>query len=480
MSASSKRGPTLRTKSGCLTCRQRRKKCDEAHPACVRCISAQRDCVWPSSEQLKDRRNLTRRTLESTLIENDNREDEAIELIPRIARSEVDLSNTVSEECLQMVVGRHFIEHCYSLLINSDSHPSFHDDWSANIQDSMLACTSLYYSVLANSASHLFISDRTTQMEQRALAYYSHSLRDLSQIIALPCRDDPNRRNDILTSVVFLYLNGCMGHGTYDDIPVHLSAAIRLLDQQFFQADSAPTLMPSQLVTVESVIYQVFLVRMGLWSKPPEEGQRLEFDPMFWLNCEALLLRSTPFPGSPRTWNSPVLGVEFELYKVFLMIRKLWDSDRSTVDFKRAVHQLKTKFTPWELTVGMQGNHCIEGDTEILSVTQDATALFVVGASLLVSQLPGSIKGAIPLPFVIDDSRLLQAKSILKRRAGDQRWGRSHLPNYPLYVLGFFMRSDEDIALVRRDMQQRLQQMAWSMIDRFWRDLESVWSTRPK
>jgi len=115
-----------------------------------------------------------------------------------------------------------------------------------------------------------------------------------------------------------------------------------------------------------------------------------------------------------------------------------------------------------------------------LSVTQDATALFVIGASLLVSQLPGSIKGAIPLPFVIDDSRLLQAKSILKRRAGDQRWGRSHLPNYPLYVLGFFMRSDEDIALVRRDMQQRLQQMAWSMIDRFWRDLESVWSTRPK
>ncbi|THX49331.1 hypothetical protein D6C76_02372 [Aureobasidium pullulans] len=292
-------------------------------------------------------------------------------------------------------------------------------------------------------------------MEQRALAYYSHSLRDLSQIIALPCRDDPNRRNDILTSVVFLYLNGCMGHGTYDDIPVHLSAAIRLLDQQFFQADSAPTLMPSQLVTVESVIYQVFLVRMGLWSKPPEEGR-------------------------PRTWNSPVLGVEFELYKVFLMIRKLWDSDRSTVDFKRAVHQLKTKITPWELTVGMQGKHCIEGDTEILSVTQDATALFVIGASLLVSQLPGSIKGAIPLPFVIDDSRLLQAKSILKRRAGDQRWGRSHLPNYPLYVLGFFMRSDEDIALVRRDMQQRLQQMAWSMIDRFWRDLESVWSTRPK
>lgn len=321
MNASNRRGPTLRTKTGCVTCRQRRKKCDEAHPACIRCISAQHDCVWPSPDQLKDRRNLSRKDLQPKLIANDDRQDGAVQVLPRIVPNEVRLTDTVSEECLQMVVGRHFIEDCYSLLLNSDSHPSFHDDWSQDIQGAMLSCTSLYYSVLANSASHLFLSDGKTQMEQRALAYYSRSLRDLGQILSLPSREDPIRRNDILTSVVFLYLNGCMGHGTYDDIPLHLSVAIRLLDHQFFQADSVLTLKPSQLVTVESVIYQVFLVRMSLWSKAPEEGQRLVFDPMFWLKCEALLLRSVPFPGTPRTWNSPVLGVEFELYKAFLMIR---------------------------------------------------------------------------------------------------------------------------------------------------------------
>jgi len=136
------------------------------------------------------------------------------------------------------------------------------------------------------------------------------------------------------------------------------------------------------------------------------------------------------------------------------------------------------KMAPWEISVGLQGKHWAQGDANMLSITEDATSLFVIGASLLISQLPGSVKGSIPLPFVIDDLRLSHAKSILRRRAGDRRWGKSHLPNYPLYVLGLFMRTEEDIALVRRDMQQRLQQMAWSMIDRFWRDLESVWSTR--
>lgn len=38
-----------RSKSGCLTCRVRRKKCDEARPLCAACSQNHRDCVWPSS-----------------------------------------------------------------------------------------------------------------------------------------------------------------------------------------------------------------------------------------------------------------------------------------------------------------------------------------------------------------------------------------------------------------------------------------------
>ncbi|KAI6345858.1 hypothetical protein MCOR25_011007 [Pyricularia grisea] len=41
------RGRGLRTKTGCLTCRKRHKKCDEKLPVCGPCTTAARDCVFP-------------------------------------------------------------------------------------------------------------------------------------------------------------------------------------------------------------------------------------------------------------------------------------------------------------------------------------------------------------------------------------------------------------------------------------------------
>ncbi|KAF2144089.1 uncharacterized protein K452DRAFT_152909 [Aplosporella prunicola CBS 121167] len=35
-------------KAGCITCRIRRIKCDEAHPSCVNCTKGHRDCTYPA------------------------------------------------------------------------------------------------------------------------------------------------------------------------------------------------------------------------------------------------------------------------------------------------------------------------------------------------------------------------------------------------------------------------------------------------
>lgn len=40
--------PPLRTRTGCLTCRQRRKKCDEKKPQCSGCARNFLDCIWPT------------------------------------------------------------------------------------------------------------------------------------------------------------------------------------------------------------------------------------------------------------------------------------------------------------------------------------------------------------------------------------------------------------------------------------------------
>jgi hypothetical protein len=47
-------------------------------------------------------------------------------------------------------------------------------------------------------------------------------------------------------------------------------------------------------------------------------------------------------------------------------------------------------------------------------------------------------------------------------------------------VAGYFMRSEEEIGLVRAEMQQRFENLHWGQVSRYWEDLETVWRTTPK
>lgn len=49
-----------RTRTGCLTCRHRKKKCDESHPSCAGCRRNTLDCQWESSISLSKPRSRRR------------------------------------------------------------------------------------------------------------------------------------------------------------------------------------------------------------------------------------------------------------------------------------------------------------------------------------------------------------------------------------------------------------------------------------
>ncbi|KAK7005685.1 Zn(2)-C6 fungal-type domain-containing protein [Favolaschia claudopus] len=50
-----KRPKYTRSKTGCLTCRVKKIKCDEAKPSCMRCAHGQRDCTWPEGVPARKR-----------------------------------------------------------------------------------------------------------------------------------------------------------------------------------------------------------------------------------------------------------------------------------------------------------------------------------------------------------------------------------------------------------------------------------------
>ncbi|KAJ7079110.1 hypothetical protein B0H15DRAFT_914264 [Mycena belliarum] len=54
-STTRKRPKYTRSKTGCLTCRVKKIKCDEAKPNCMRCTHGQRDCTWPDGVPARKR-----------------------------------------------------------------------------------------------------------------------------------------------------------------------------------------------------------------------------------------------------------------------------------------------------------------------------------------------------------------------------------------------------------------------------------------
>ena len=390
---------------------------------------------------------------------------------------------------MEPFLGRHFVQEYFDLLLNPDSNVAFHDDWINDIQRLMQSSKSLKYSVLANAASHMHWIDGTPQMQELALSYYSRSVKDLSTTLASPSLPN-NQFYATLMAIILLYLHGvgqlacnsvlsaniaqCMGRGTYGDIPFHLAAATKIIQLRFM---NNPTVVLDRLfdrLAVESVMYQIFLVSTGLWTGDPTHAN-YRYDPHFWLQCEALLARSTLFPGQPAASNSPVLGVPCALFKLILSIKQLLSSpllyDEDTVK------HLKSEVAYWEAALTLQNEQAKRDRT----ICDDATLLYILIASLLCEQLSTSrelLFTGLPQPASSPSWQLQALAEILQRRHMDDEWGRCFVANWPVYTAGFFVTDLHHIGLVREDLSGRWARSNFAQVARYKNDLETTWTQR--
>jgi hypothetical protein len=274
-----------------------------------------------------------------------------------------------------------------------------------------------------------------------------------------------------------------MGRGTYNDIPRHVNAAIRILKLRLLDRPLSIS-RPFDRLAVESVLYQIFLVTMGSWSDYSALGY--QFDAGFWLRAENLLAQSMLFPSTSISTNSPVLGVPMDLFKLVLSIRRLWESpfrhDEETLD------ELRTELDEWERTIIVSGPASPDDQSappdSHYELYKDATALYVLVSSLLVQELCEGHTDEIgigigpPEPVPPDCWQVEKAAEILRRHEHDIDWARCYIGNWPVYTLGFFMSSPDDIQLVRDDMRRRWDSMRFSQLERFRNELEAIWIQR--
>lgn len=84
----------------------------------------------------------------------------------------------------------------------------------------------------------------------------------------------------------------------------------------------------------------------------------------------------------------------------------------------------------------------------------------------------------IPQATPGDKWQIIRAMHILRRHERDDEWAKWFIGNWPVYTLGYFMSSADDIHLVRRDLHRRWELTKFSQITRFIKGLEATWSGR--
>ncbi|KAH7021478.1 uncharacterized protein B0I36DRAFT_32328 [Microdochium trichocladiopsis] len=488
----------LRTKTGCLTCRQRKKKCDETTPVCGECIRNRRSCQWPGSRELVDRRfavHEASRYWAASAELGHAKTSPLVSISTLLAES--GAAHALTSREMPVVLARHFLDRYFDLILLPTCHRSFRDDWLVGIKQLMHTHECLFYSVLACSASHIYLLDNNTPTQSLALRYYTKATGALSA--RLKGSPHPEDDDGLLMSVMLLYLHGvsdldkrpwpfshtdkllqCIGLGTYVDIPIHVNAAVRILRARILDRRGRITSLFDR-VAIESVLFQIFLLMTGLWSQPPQVDCAI--DATFWGRAEDVLKKCDLFPGAEaaESLNSPVLGVSASLLTLSTLLRQQFG--RHALADAETMRRARDEVEDWERTLLLPDDPCpaapLTGTCND-HIYKDVKLLYSITVSLLFRQLSRRNQACSPSPLPEPGSswQVRKAISIIQRHKGDVAWTRCFVGNWPVYTLGFLTEAPEDQQIIRDDLQERLEATGFAQIPRFQADLEETWSQR--
>ncbi|KAL7949506.1 hypothetical protein V8C42DRAFT_311082 [Trichoderma barbatum] len=491
---------SLRTKTGCLTCRQRRTKCDEIIPICGGCRFSGRNCQWPTAADLLDRRFAshcqsrhrsarakTKRAKNGTGDSHQTGEESQEESLCTIPNpnlyllSEAGVAHGAASRHLEFAISRHFAERYCGLILLPGCHSDFSDGWLGEIQNLMVSHRSVYYSVLACAASHIYLIDTNSSMQELAITYYSNAITDMSTFLSTA--SNLEYHNALLISVILLYVHGCIGLGTYADVPRHVKAATQILKLRHVREPVKSNRFLDR-IAIESILYQIFLTTMGLWSDFVLHD--FNFDSDFWAQAELLLNGWRPlFPGSPTSVNSPVLGIPISLFRTIILLRQQWQTPLS-LDTE-TIKQIQIEVESWEVTLlceqepDLLGENNLNHQNSQENYYKDVGWLHVIAASLLLEQLPRQdIRSCYPRKVSCNNWRIRAAIRILEQYREDDGWARFFIGNWPVYTLGLFVSSDEDKRIIEYDLKRRWELTRFAQNTRFSQDLASIWDHEAK
>jgi hypothetical protein len=332
------------------------------------------------------------------------------------------------------------------------------------------------------------------QFRETSLVYYSQAVKEVNRLLDRNdwAHDSPS--DATITSIIWLYIHSVSfslwqflvdsvaneklllqlwGTDTTEDAHKHVKGAVQILNLRYAQSPNPLSMArPWDRVTTESVLYQSFLLSI----RHPFTADFL-IDPDFLLRSESILESRTFLDASP-TANSPVLGLPLQLYRLILSIIHSCSSPVSR-DPEASV-QIKNEMIGWEGAVNE-----LETAYDVTLMTEEdlhstTIALYVLAASLLLDLVLDSLcEQPIPsLPSSVSRWQLRRAMEILRYSAVQEQWTRCFLGSWPLQIFGYAVDNEEDVALIRRAMQNMREWTGYGEVERIINELESIWQGR--
>ncbi|EKG20754.1 hypothetical protein MPH_01921 [Macrophomina phaseolina MS6] len=337
--------PRLRTKTGCLTCRKRRKKCDEHKPCCHTCERLALDCCWEDPLlPIRDRRlscppatpsaqpsapstpstpstpsgDVPRCPDDPCIVQTSSPAGHPPAAFPSDSWAVVPIRSPSPPKLLSGL-SPFSSAHDESLFVFFNSHvlPSLarrHVD--PVYQDQTTLCCIAYTcpwvmnALLSLSSHHL--SWLRTRNGDPAVPYYAKAVRDLRRnMTSMSANDD-----SLLVAITFLGLYEELRSDEFSDAMVHFKTSSRILRTRMSDlVKSCAT--SSQMVFLrmhaESAMYHLSTRAMFLEQLPTERE---------WAQLQ-LYLQMRPAPGAAEWSESPLLGSIPRLFTLILETTRL-------------------------------------------------------------------------------------------------------------------------------------------------------------
>lgn len=481
----------LRTKTGCLTCRKRKKKCDESLPQCLNCTKQRRTCLWQAPEQspVSPDEQLNGST------GRDSSEVISKETIEPTQEPFRWSSNSVLSLC-HLPLG-------YSPAITPDSGPLFdflrstflpqliHPATNENVTDGLNRETTILalshpfcmHALLACSGAEM--PTGIENFRQLARFHYTQAVAGLRGAL----NDNNLERQWVVSMLTIMMLciyerakpNGSLG------VEIHLAGAARLI--AFYSGKSPKKCYDDQTPSSESRMHRlvresfIFHVATSLPFHHQSDSHHVEIENALFLAEQAI---SRYFrPGLISHFDSPVLAFPPQLFRSIYTVYRLHQYSRKQHVGIEKRRDLDQDLQQWDELIKEQsyvliktnsspGGNC---DTIDPSKMEDqlkncsmGPKLYILGCRLL---LRSRAEQSQLTPAM--DELLSEGIGLVRQLQPDQDYYADYYC-WPLLAIGMHLKSPIDRQLLLRQVwafwtatNNRTMRRLADMLELFWR-----------